>query len=71
MFLLNPNERLSEQHIAEFVESGIPADSFVKTRGSGSQAGLFGMAQGLAKVDLLEITKLADQEGPNTVATRS
>ncbi len=71
IILLTPNERLSEQHIVEFQESGIAADAFIKTRGSGSQAGLFGQAQGLAKVDVLEITKLADQEGPNTVATRS
>ena len=66
VILLTPNERLSEQHIAEFRESAIPADLYLQSRG-----GLFGMAQGLSRVDVLEITKLADQEGPNTIATRS
>ena len=66
IILLTPNERLSEQHLSEFRESGIPADLYLKTRGS-----LFGSARGLDRVDVLEITKLADQEGPNTIATRS
>ena len=29
------------------------------------------MTRGLDRVDVLEITKLADEEGPNTIATRS
>ena len=66
VILLTPNERLSEQHIAEFRESDISASAYLQSRG-----GLFGMAQGLDRVDVLEITKLADQEGPNTIATRS
>jgi hypothetical protein len=66
VILLTPNERLSEQHITEFTESDISADSYLQSRG-----GLFGLAQGLERVDVLEITKLADQEGPNTIATRS
>ena len=66
VILLTPKEQLSEQHIAEFRESNIRADSYLQSRG-----GLFGMAQGLNRVDVLEITKLADQEGPNTIATRS
>jgi hypothetical protein len=66
VILLTPNERLSEQHISEFNESSISADSYLQSRG-----GLFGMAKGLDRVDVLEITKLADQEGPNTIATRS
>jgi hypothetical protein len=64
--LLTPNERLSEQHIAEFRESNLPAANYLQSRG-----GLFGLAQGLERVDTLEITKLGDKEGPNTVATRS
>lgn len=71
VILLTPNERLSEQHIVEFQESGIVADSFAKNRGSASQPSWLTMAQGLGRVDVLEITKLADQEGPNTIATRS
>jgi hypothetical protein len=66
VILLTPNERLSGQHIAEFRESDIQADSYLQSRG-----GLFGLARGLDRVDVLEITKLADQEGPNTISTRS
>ena len=66
VILLTPNERLSEQHITKFTASDIRAEAYVQTRG-----GLFGVAQGLGRVDVLEITKLADQEGPNTIATRS
>ena len=67
VILLTPNERLSEQHLAEFAESDISAGSYLQSRG-----GMFGLvAQGLERVDVLEITKLAEQEGPNTIATRS
>jgi len=66
VILLTPNERLSEQHIAEFRESGINAIPYMASRGN-----LFAQATGLNRVDVLEITKLADQEGPNTMATRS
>ena len=66
VILLTPNERLSEQHIAEFRESDISAASYLQFRGE-----LFGGARGLGHVDVLEITKLADQEGPNTIAARS
>lgn len=64
--LLTPNERLSEQHIAEFRESDIVASNFAS-----EGFNLFTVARGLNRVDVLEITKLADQEGPNTIATRS
>ena len=64
--LISPNERLSEQHIAEFAESNIGASNFSK-----EGHGLFTQAQGLSRVDILEITKLGDKEGPNTIATRS
>jgi hypothetical protein len=60
VILLTPNERLSEQHISEFRESGISA-------GSHSRGSVFGMGY----VDVMEITKLADQEGPTTIETRS
>jgi superfamily II DNA or RNA helicase len=66
VILLTPNERLSEQHIAEFRESNLQAVSFAQR-----SLPLFSMASGLGRVDVLEITKLADQEGPNTTATRS
>lgn len=66
VILLTPNEQLSQQHIAEFRESALSAGRYLQSRG-----GLLGLAQGLERVDVLEITKLADQEGPNTIATRS
>ena len=66
VILLTPNEHLSEQHIAEFQESEISAGSYLKSRGD-----LFGGVKGLERVDVLEITKLAEQEGPNTIVTRS
>jgi len=66
VILLTPNERLSEQHFEEFNQSGIDACLFSQGRN-----GLFTQATGLERVDILEITKLADQEGPNTIATRT
>lgn len=66
VILLTPNERLSVQHVNEFRLSGIEAEPQLRARG-----GLFDMARGLNRVDVLEITKLADEEGPNTIATRS
>jgi hypothetical protein len=64
--LLTPNERLSEQHIDELGQSNISAANFAREGHN-----LFTQALGLSRVDVLEITKLADQEGPNTIATRS
>ncbi len=66
VILLTPNERLSEQHIAEFKQSNVSASNYAS-----EGLNLFTQAQGLQRVDVLEITKLADQEGPNTIATRS
>lgn len=66
VILLTPNERLSEQHAAEFRESGLVAAHFAKEGHN-----LFTQANGLHRVDVLEITKLGDQEGPSTIATRS
>ncbi len=66
VILLTPNERLSEQHIAEFSESNISAMPYLLTR-----SWMYGAGRGLDHVDVLEITKLADAEGPNTIATRS
>ncbi len=65
IILLTPNERLSEQHVAEFLQSNIQAFSF-------AQRASYSLPQtNTARVDVLEITKLGEQEGPNTVATRS
>lgn len=66
VILLTPNERLSAQHIAGFGESNISAHSYMTSIDS-----MFRQALGLARVDVLEITKLAEQEGSGTIATRS
>lgn len=66
VILLTPNERLSEQHAAEFYLSNIQAFSF-----SRNFLPLISMSGGMGRVDVLEITKLAEQDGPNTIATRS
>lgn len=66
VILLTPNENLSSQHIDELGRSKIEAAPYLGGRG-----GLFGESRGLAQVDSLEITKLSDKEGPNTIATRS
>lgn len=62
VILLTPNERLSEQHIFEFRESNISAASQLDPRS---------MTMGLSHVNVTEITKLGEQEGPQTVETRS
>lgn len=64
--LITPNESLSLQHIDEFRLSGIDASNFAK-----EGLNLFTEAKGLARVDVLEITKVGEREGPNTIATRS
>jgi len=66
VILLTPNERLSEQHIAEFRDSSLSAEHYLQGRG-----GLFDGGRDQERVDVLEITKLADQDGPNTIATRN
>lgn len=66
LILITPNESLTQQHIAEFRQSRIPAADF----GSEGHT-LFTQAAGLNRVDIVEITKLADKDGPGTLATRS
>lgn len=67
VILLTPNEQLSRQHMAEFKESNISAADFAKGRGLGE---LFTQKAGLNRVDVLEITKLGDKPGPNTIVTQ-
>jgi len=67
VILLTPNERLSEQHLGELAESDIHAEWYV----GGRQTLFTQEAKGLERVDVIEITKLADQEGPQQIATRS
>ncbi|MCB5271387.1 MAG: DEAD/DEAH box helicase family protein [Candidatus Cloacimonetes bacterium] len=61
VILLSPNERLSEQHLEELKLSGFGFAQRLNTKQSGS----------LDMIDVIEITKLGDTEGPNTIATRS
>lgn len=61
--LITPNERLSRQHIAEFSESNFPLVEALKPGAKSSSS--------LGSVDVIEISKLSEQEGPNTIATRS
>ncbi len=63
VILLTPNERLSEQHINEFQESGFWSASKLDTSNS--------QQRGFDDIDVIEITKLGDKEGPNTIATRN
>ncbi len=59
ILLITPNSGLSEQHLAEFAKSGIPAQRF---RGSG------GVGLDRETVQVLEITKLTERSsGPLTV----
>lgn len=62
VILLTPNERLSEQHIEEFMQSGLFAE---KGALNGKEDPLW------ERVDVIEITKLADQDGPITIAARN
>jgi superfamily II DNA or RNA helicase len=61
VILLSPNERLSEQHLEELKLSGFSFAQRLNTKQDGS----------LDMIDVIEITKLGDTEGPNTIATRS
>ena len=61
VILLTPNERLSEQHIAEFRQSGFWSVDRLDIVRPGT----------FDQIDVVEITKLGEKEGPNTIATRS
>lgn len=59
--LISPNERLNEQHLSELKSSGFDLADRLDVKGYGS----------LERIDVTEITKFGDSEGPNTIATRS
>jgi hypothetical protein len=61
VILLSPNERLSEQHLEELKLSGFSFAQRLNTKQDSS----------IDMIDVIEITKLGDTEGPNTIATRS
>ena len=66
IILLTPNERLSSQHLSEFRASDISAGIYLESRGD-----IFDSENGLDHVDVLEITKLGDEDKEKTIATRS
>jgi len=59
--LITPNERLSSQHIADFAESNFPLVERLEPGKVGS----------LAKIDVVEITKLKDKDSQQEIAVRS
>lgn len=62
IILVTPNEGLSTQHLKEFVESGIEAELFSKRSGS--------IFSGRV-VEVIEISKLAEESGDKTVAVEA
>src|SRR5690606_1876722 len=62
VLLITPNEGLSKQHLEEFKSSDIRANIFSK-----NDSGMFSGKQ----VEILEITKLAENSGDKTVAVES
>lgn len=62
VLLITPNEGLSKQHLEEFAKSDIRANSFSK-----NTPGMFSGKE----VEVLEITKLAENSGEKTVAVDS
>jgi hypothetical protein len=67
VILLTPNEALSKQHRDEFEDSNISATWFAEGRNN-----LFtSVTDGLRRVDIMEITKLAEKDSKQQVATRS
>lgn len=60
--LLTPNEGLSLQHLKEFSESNIEAEIFSKEAQSGFR---------FSGIEIIEITKLADEDGDKSVAVDS
>ncbi len=62
VLLITPNEGLSKQHLEEFAKSNIRANSFSK-----NTPGMFSGKE----VEVLEITKLAENSGEKTVAVDS
>ena len=65
--LITPNEGLSVQHAREMRYSGIDADRLLTDSGDL----LSSSRNGLRQVDFTEITKLGNEDGPKTIATRN
>jgi superfamily II DNA or RNA helicase len=65
--LITPNEGLSRQHAGELKASGIIAERLITDSGDLLSTG----RNGLRQVDFTEVTKLAEQDGPNIIAVRN
>ena len=61
MFVITPNEGLSQQHLEEFTASNLPATLFDKNKPF-QGTGLFN------DIQIMDINKLADKDGELTVA---
>jgi Type III restriction enzyme, res subunit len=67
VLLITPNEGLSSQHEQEMLQSGIEVSRLVIDNND-----MFASQHGhLTRVDFIEITKLGDTDGPNSIATRN
>lgn len=65
--LITPNEGLSNQHEQELIQSGIEVSRLVIDNND-----MFSSQHGhLTRIDFIEITKLGDKDGPNSIATRN
>jgi superfamily II DNA or RNA helicase len=71
--LITPNEGLSSQHEQELKQSGIETSRLVLDNNDiGSTRDVFTNDYGhLGRVDFIEITKLGEKDGPNSIATRN
>ena len=65
--LITPNEGLSRQHADEFKISSILTERLITDTGDLLSTG----RNGLRQVDFTEVTKLGEQDGPNTIAVRN
>ena len=65
--LITPNEGLSRQHADEFKISSILTERLMTDTGDLLSTG----RNGLRQVDFTEVTKLGEQDGPNTIAVRN
>ncbi|WP_306253497.1 DEAD/DEAH box helicase [Parvularcula sp. IMCC14364] len=65
--LITPNEGLSRQHAGELKASGIITERLITDSGDLLSTG----RNGLRQVDFTEVTKLAEQDGPNIIAVRN
>lgn len=62
ILLVTPNEGLTQQHLQEFRHSGVPAEIFSKN---------VGLAFSGREVEIIEISKLAEESGDKTVAVEA